>query len=29
VGIELRQVRVDDADVLLELYRLNRTFLAP
>jgi ribosomal-protein-alanine N-acetyltransferase len=29
VGIELRQVTVDDADVLLELYRLNRTFLAP
>lgn len=29
MGIELRQVTVDDAHVLLELYRLNRTFLTP
>lgn len=27
--IELRQVTADDAEVLLKLYRTNRTFLAP
>ena len=27
--VELRQVTADDAEVLLKLYRTNRTFLAP
>jgi len=29
VHVELRQVTADDAEVLLKLYRTNRTFLAP